>query len=96
MVRADVRMTRFSPEPIPPGAHSFPMTSLKPFTDCDCLCHKGGVVIHVAPCCDGYVPGQSKQKSEAATAPHDVTVREAKADTAPRTLVRFVRRWNRF
>jgi hypothetical protein len=21
--------------------------------DCDCLCHSGGIVLHVVPCCDG-------------------------------------------
>ena len=38
--------------------------SLKRFKDCDCVCHKGGVVVHVVPCCEGYVPDQLKPKQE--------------------------------
>jgi hypothetical protein len=38
--------------------------SLKRFKDCDCICHKGGVIVHVVACCDEYVPGQSKQERE--------------------------------
>jgi len=49
------------PEAIPRRVISFSLS----FEDCDCVCHKGGVVIHVAPCCDGYVPGQSRQKPDA-------------------------------
>ena len=38
--------------------------SLKRSKDCDCVCHKGGVVVHVVPCCEEYVPDQSKPKHE--------------------------------
>ena len=38
--------------------------SLKRSKDCDCVCHKGGVVVHVVPCCEGYVPDQAKPKQE--------------------------------
>jgi hypothetical protein len=34
----------------------------KPSTDCECPCHLGDVIIHVVRCCDGYIPGASKQK----------------------------------
>ena len=39
--------------------------SLKRFKGGDCICHKGGVIVHVVACCDGYVPGQSKQNEKA-------------------------------
>jgi hypothetical protein len=38
--------------------------SLKRSKDCDCVCHKGGVVLHVVQCCEGYVPDQLKPKPD--------------------------------
>ena len=38
--------------------------SLKRSKDCDCVCHKGGVVVHVVPCCERYGPAQPKPKHE--------------------------------
>ena len=38
--------------------------SLKRFKACDYVCHKGGVVIHVVPCCDRYVADQLKPNQE--------------------------------
>jgi hypothetical protein len=26
---------------------------MKSRADCDCLCHSGGIVLHVVQCCDG-------------------------------------------
>jgi hypothetical protein len=36
----------------------------KPQKDCDCPCHKGARIVHVVPCCEGLVLGQTKQKPE--------------------------------
>jgi len=44
------------------GNRRIASVTLKPFRECDCPCHKGGVVIHVVACCDGYIPGQTAQK----------------------------------
>ena len=30
---------------------------MKSKRDCTCLCHKGGIVIHVVACCDGMPAG---------------------------------------
>ena len=38
--------------------------SLKRSNDCDCVCHKGGVVVHVVACCERYVPDQLKPKPD--------------------------------
>ena len=38
--------------------------SLKRSKDCDCVCHKGGVVVHVVACCERYVPDQLKRKPD--------------------------------
>lgn len=31
--------------------------------ECQCLCHKGGVVLHVVACCENYVVGPVFPKS---------------------------------
>jgi hypothetical protein len=33
--------------------------------DCDCLCHKGGVVLHVVTCCDGMLTRLSRRRGRA-------------------------------
>jgi len=30
---------------------------MKSKRDCTCVCHKGGIVIHVVACCDGMSAG---------------------------------------
>ena len=41
--------------------------SLKRFKDCDCICHKGGVIVHVVACCDAYLPDRLKPKQKPKT-----------------------------
>jgi hypothetical protein len=31
---------------------------VKPDRECDCVCHRGAVILHVVPCCDSYLPGR--------------------------------------
>lgn len=38
--------------------------SLKRFKDCDCICHRGGVIVHVVACCDEYVPDYLRPKQK--------------------------------
>ena len=35
---------------------------MKSRRDCTCLCHKGGIVMHVAPCCDGMPTGLLRKR----------------------------------
>jgi hypothetical protein len=36
---------------------------MKSRRDCDCPCHSGGVLLHVVPCCDGFI-GYLKKTSK--------------------------------
>lgn len=35
---------------------------MKSRRDCRCLCHKGGVVMHVIACCDGMTLGTPEKR----------------------------------